>query len=92
MDKLEIIKLLSDSNRYQIFMKLLEYDELCVCELEELLDIKQANASKHLKRFKDLNMINSRRSKNMIKHSISKEFLEENEDLVRYLVRWYFHG
>ena len=53
MDKLEIIKLLSDSNRYQIFMKLLEYDELCVCELEELLDIKQANASKHLKRFKD---------------------------------------
>ena len=86
MDKLMIVKLLSDQNRFNIFMKLLEYDELCVCEIEDLLGIKQANTSKHLKKFKDLNIITSRRNKNMIKYSIKEEFLNENEDLIKYLI------
>jgi len=86
MDKFMIIKLLSDQNRFNIFMKLLEYDELCVCEIEDLLGIKQANTSKHLKKFKDLNIITSRRMKNMIKYSIKEEFLNDNETLIQYLV------
>ena len=86
MDKFLVVKLLSEENRFNIFMKLLEYDELCVCEIEGLLGIKQANTSKHLKRFKDLDIISSRRIKNMIKYSIKEEFLNENEDLIRYLM------
>ncbi len=57
MNKFLVLKLLADENRFNIFMKLLEYDELCVCEIEGLLGIKQANTSKHLKKFKDLDMI-----------------------------------
>jgi len=86
MDKFMILKLLADVNRFNIFMKLLEYDELCVCELEELLGIKQANTSKHLRKFKDLNMVFARRVKNMIKYSIKEEFLSENMDLIKYLM------
>jgi len=86
MDKFMVIKLLSDQNRFNIFMKLLEYDELCVCEIEDLLGIKQANTSKHLKRFKDLNIISSRRMKNMVKYSIKEDFLNDNETLIKYLV------
>ena len=86
MDKFMVVKLLSDQNRFNIFMKLLEYDELCVCEIEDLLGIKQANTSKHLKKFKDLNIITSRRMKNMVKYSIKEEFLNDNEALIRYLV------
>jgi len=86
MDKFMVVKLLSDQNRFNIFMKLLEYDELCVCEIEDLLGIKQANTSKHLKKFKDLNIITSRRMKNMVKYSIKEEFLSDNEALIRYLV------
>ncbi|MCK5388309.1 MAG: winged helix-turn-helix transcriptional regulator [Candidatus Izimaplasma sp.] len=86
MNKFMVLKLLADENRFNIFMKLLEYDELCVCEIEELLGIKQANTSKHLKRFKDLNMISARRIKNMIKYSIKEEFLNENMDLIKYLM------
>ncbi len=86
MDKFMVLKLLADENRFSIFMKLLEYDELCVCEIEGLLGIKQANTSKHLKKFKDLNMISSRRIKNMIKYSIKEDFLSDNMELIRYLM------
>ncbi len=86
MDKFAILNLLSNENRFNIFMKLLEYGELCVCEIEDLLGIKQANTSKHLKKFKDLNMVSSNRNKNMIKYSIKEEFLSENMDLIKYLM------
>ena len=86
MDKIKVVKLLADENRFNIFMKLLEYDELCVCEIEDLLGIKQANTSKHLRKFKDMDIIKSKRVKNMVKYSIKEEFLDENEELIRYLI------
>ena len=86
MNKYLIIKLLADENRFKIFMKLLEYGELCVCEIEELLKIKQANTSKHLSKFKDLNILYSKREGNLIKYSIKENFLDENVDLIKYLM------
>lgn len=86
MEKFLIIKLLAEENRFNIFMKLLEYGELCVCEIEELLNIKQANTSKHLSKFKELNMLTSKREGNLIKYSIKEEFLSDNMDLIKYLM------
>ena len=86
MNKLYIIKLLAEENRFNIFMKLLEYGELCVCEIERLLGIKQANTSKHLTKFKELNMLSSKREGNLIKYSIKEEFLDDNMDLIKYLM------
>ncbi len=86
MEKFYIIKLLADENRFNIFMKLLEYGELCVCEIEELLRIKQANTSKHLSKFKKMNILSSKREGNLIKYSIKEKFLNENMDLIKYLM------
>lgn len=86
MKKYSIIKLLSDENRFNIFMKLLEYGELCVCEIEELLGIKQSNTSKHLSKFKDLDLLSSKREGNLIRYSIKEEFLNDNMDLIKYLM------
>lgn len=86
MKKYLVIKLLSDKNRYNIFMKLLEYEELCVSEIEELLRIKQSNTSKHLSKFKQMKILHSRREGNIIKYSIKESFLEENVDLIKYLM------
>ena len=86
MDKLRILKLLSDDSRFSIFMKLLEYDELCVGEIEELLGIKQSNTSKHLKLLKDYNIVTFKRERNMIKYRIDEDFLNDNTDLIRYLL------
>ena len=67
-------------------MKLLEYDELCVTEIEALLGIKQANTSKHLRRFKDFDVVETSREKNMIKYRIKESFLNENMELIKYLM------
>ena len=86
MEKYDIIKLLADQNRYKIFNILMDYDELAVSEIESLLGLKQANTSKHLRKFKDLGILESRREKNMIKYKIRNQFLNENTDLIKYLM------
>jgi len=86
MDKFNIIRLLSDQNRFNIFMKLMEFDGLCVGELESLLGLKQANVSKHLRKMKDYDMLVHTRKKNMIVYRIKDSFLNEHMDLIRYLM------
>lgn len=86
MDKFAIIKMLSDETRFNIFSKLLDYDRLCVCELEELLGIKQANTSKHLKKLKENNVVESTREGNTIYYNIREDFMQDNEVLIQYLL------
>ena len=86
MEKLDVIKLLSEESRFDIFMKLIEFEGLCISELEALLGLKQANLSKHMKKFKNMNIVESSRSKNMIKYKIKDSFLSENIDLIKYLM------
>ena len=81
-----IIKMLSDETRFRIFTKLLDYDRLCVCELEGLLGIKQANTSKHLKRLKENEVVEATREKNVVYYNIREDFMKENEILIRYLL------
>ncbi len=47
-DLLLILKALSDQNRLRIFNALLRYDELCACQIIELLQVSGATASRHL--------------------------------------------
>ena len=45
---LSILKALSDKNRLRIFCALLSYEELCACQITELLQVAGATASRHL--------------------------------------------
>lgn len=47
MDLMNIMKALADETRLRI-LNILKSEELCVCEIEVLLDINQSNASRHL--------------------------------------------
>ncbi len=47
MELIQVMKALADETRIRI-LNLLREGELCVCELEHLLDINQSNASRHL--------------------------------------------
>lgn len=86
MDKFKVIKMLSDETRYNIFSKLLDYDRLCVCELEGLLGIKQANTSKHLKKLKEFEIVECVREQSTIYYNIREDFIKENEILIKYLL------
>lgn len=50
---------LSDPLRLSI-INLLQERELCVCELQEILDISQSKLSFHLKILKEANLLQSR--------------------------------
>ena len=53
---IKALKALSDITRLRI-VNLLQYGDLCVCELETLLDITQSNASRHLLKLGNAGMV-----------------------------------
>ena len=57
---LKITKALSDKNRVKI-VKMLQYKELCVCEINEGLKLAQPTVSNHLKILEEAELISSRK-------------------------------
>jgi len=51
MDLVYIFKALADENRIRI-LNLLRSGELCGCDIESVMGVKQSNASRHLNRLK----------------------------------------
>ncbi len=47
----QLFKALADETRIRM-LNLLKNGELCVCDIEEVLDIQQSNASRHLNKLK----------------------------------------
>lgn len=47
----DIFKMLTDETRIRI-LNILKETDLCVCEMQAILDISQTNASKHLNKLK----------------------------------------
>lgn len=82
MTIMEILKILSDTNRLRI-LNLLYRHELCVCELEYLLNISQSNLSKHLRLMSEAGLLENRRQNKFAYYKIcdsvftAHAFLEE---------------
>ncbi len=57
----KILKLLSDKNRLRI-LNMLEKRNLCVCEITEILGIKQPSVSRHLKKLKMAGIITEKKN------------------------------
>lgn len=55
------MKALSDRNRLRIFLALQDYEELCACQITELLEVSGATASKHLGILQKAGLIQSRK-------------------------------
>lgn len=59
MDKVvKVFKVLGDKNRLRI-LKLLEKNNMCVCELAFVLEIAQPSVSRHLKKLKKAGLVES---------------------------------
>src|SRR4030042_5612776 len=56
-DFIKVMKALSDSTRVKI-IKMLQHKLMCVCELQEALQISQSSVSKHLKMLEEAGLVN----------------------------------
>ncbi len=70
-DYLELFKALSDPTRLRI-MVLLAEKELCVCQLEDALNLSQVKVSRHLNVLRHARMVESRRDGLWVQYSQSK--------------------
>lgn len=78
MDIIEILKLIADINRMRILNILYSREKVCVCVLEEILELNQSNLSRHLNKLKKTGLIKGERRSQWMDYEISEEFLEKN--------------
>lgn len=57
---LKVMKALADRNRVKI-VKMLQYREMCVCELQTALELAQPSVSKHLRILVEAGLVESRK-------------------------------
>lgn len=58
---LELMKALSDRNRARVFAALARYDELCACQITELLQVSGATVSRHMSILHKTGLVTSRK-------------------------------
>lgn len=80
----EIFKALAEESRLRILSILLEND-MCVCELENCLGLKQSNISRHLSALKNSGLLDSYKQAQWAFYKINKEFIQEHQQLWLYL-------
>lgn len=73
---IQVMKALSDETRMRI-VNLLDKGDLCVCELEVLLDINQSNASRHLNKLSNAKILEYYKKAQYVYYKINKEILNE---------------
>jgi len=61
VQSLEILKALSDLNRLRIVAALRRHDELCACQITQLLQVTGATVSRHLSVLQHAGLLDSRK-------------------------------
>ncbi|MDM8539070.1 metalloregulator ArsR/SmtB family transcription factor [Desulfobacterales bacterium HSG17] len=70
-----ILKALSDKNRLRTFCALLSYEELCACQITELLQVAGATASRHLSIMVNAGILKNRKEGRWIYFRLNTENL-----------------
>jgi len=81
---IELLKALADENRLRLFNVLLETD-LCVCEIETILEMSQSNTSRHLLKLKNAKIIVSTKDAQWVHYKVSDSFKDNHKMLFEYL-------
>ena len=84
VEKAEIFKVLSDSNRLQI-IDMLSCGEMCVCKILERFDITQPTLSHHLKVLADSGIVTARKEANWIHYKLNNEKMKEITEFLQFI-------
>nr|EAK3301835.1 helix-turn-helix transcriptional regulator [Campylobacter hyointestinalis] len=78
---LTIISAINDESRVLILYHLLKYQELCVCDLQKLLNMGQSRLSRHLKILKDAGFLYVKHKGTWAYYGINNELSKLHSDL-----------
>lgn len=84
VEKAEIFKVLSDSNRLQI-IDMLSCGEMCVCKILEKFNITQPTLSHHLKVLSDSGIVTSRKEANWMYYKLNDEKMKEITEFLQFI-------
>lgn len=76
MDLVQVMKALSDETRMRI-LNILKDGDLCVCEIEFLLDINQSNASRHLNKLTNAKILDFYKVAKYVYYKINEDTVKE---------------
>lgn len=68
------LSLAGNNVRLKILFLLFQEQELCVCDLSDILSMKISAISQHLRKLKDKNLVQPKRKAQTIFYSLSKEY------------------
>ncbi len=77
MNLTRVLKALGDETRLSI-VNLLRIENLCVCEIEALLQSSQSNVSRHLAKLRDAGIIYSEKKSQWVYYGINTDILREH--------------
>jgi len=80
----DVFKMLTDETRIRL-LNILSENQLCVCEVQAVLDISQTNASKHLNKLKAAGLITDEKKSQWSYYFLNDSFWDENQYLYKYL-------
>ena len=70
---LSVLKAMSDKNRLRILNSLLSHEELCACQITELLQVAGATASRHLSLMVNSGILKNRKNGRWVYFRINAE-------------------
>ena len=81
--KAKIFSLLGNEVRLKIVLLFLEYERMCVCDLADVLEMKQSPISQHLRKLKDAGVLENKREGMTIFYSIPLSIKQELQKLIK---------
>ena len=71
---LNIAKALADGNRMRVILALMENDELCVCQITEMLGLATATVSRHMSVLQNARLVESRKESRWVFYRLVDTF------------------
>lgn len=71
---LNIAKALADGNRMRVVIALMEHDELCVCQITEMLGLATATVSRHMSVLQNARLVESRKENRWVFYRLVNTF------------------
>jgi ArsR family transcriptional regulator, arsenate/arsenite/antimonite-responsive transcriptional repressor len=83
----QIFKALSDESRVRILHLIYQNEEMCISDLELILEFTQAKTSRHIIYLKNSGMLSTRKQDQWVFYSIKEEVSDIISQIFEYLVK-----